>query len=755
MEAYKNQALSVEERVQDLLSRMTLKEKVAQTLSLGKLPDLFEENLMNYNDEVELQFEDDIFKHGAGAIQMAFKTDSIETRIKKLNAMQNYFLNKTRLGIPVMAQEECLHGHLAKGATCFPVPIALASTWDQELVERVFTAIGKETSARGGHEAHTPVLDLARDPRWGRTEETYGEDTYLVTRMGVAAVKGLQEHVIAAPKHFAGYAQSDGGRNFAPSNIPPRVLKDQILPPFKAVVEEAGALGMMPSHNEIDGVPCHSSKYLLTELLREEWGFEGIVVSDYSDSSRLDVLFHVVNNQKEAAIKALKAGLDMDLPSGYCYIHLIEAVTEQPELEAVLDIAVARILRLKFHLGLFERPYVDPEHAKQIINCPDHVKIAKEAADKAITLLKNEGNLLPLNTQNIQTLAVIGPNADPICTGTYSTIPNKGISILESIKQKYEGEIDIRFAQGCKITFETDISGESELDKRVHNPKLCTMAENKELIEEAVRIAKESDIAVLCVGGNTLTSREAIFIGDDRGDRTDLNLAGDQNELVRRIVETGTPIVVILTNGTPLSINYIAEHVPAILEGWYLGEETGNAIADVLFGKVNPSGKLPITFPRSVGQLPVYYSQKPTGLFKKYLFDQKDGPLFAFGTGLSYTTFQYDNLTISEKNISISSSTSVTVDVTNIGELSGDEIVQLYVSDVVSSVTRPIKELKGFKRVTLHPGETKSVSFTVEPSMLSFTNEDFETVVEPGEFKIMVGSSSVEYQSVVLQVVES
>ncbi|MEK3885024.1 glycoside hydrolase family 3 N-terminal domain-containing protein [Paenibacillus sp. PL2-23] len=754
MEAYKNSSLPIEARVEDLIARMTLKEKVAQTLSLGKVSEAFEERLLSDNGAGELPFEEDIFQHGAGAIQMPFKGDTIATRIKKLNAMQNYFVNQTRLGIPVMAQEECLHGHLAKEATCFPVPIAMASTWDTELVERVFSAIGKEARARGGHEAHTPVLDLARDPRWGRTEETYGEDTFLVTRMGVAAVKGLQKHVIAAPKHFAGYAQSDGGRNFAPSHIPPRMLRDQILPPFKAVVEEAGALGMMPSHNEIDGVPCHSSRYLLTELLREEWGFQGIVVSDYSDSSRLDVLFHIVNNQTEAAVKALYAGLDMDLPGGACYIHLIEAITEKPELEELLDLAVARILRLKFQLGLFENPYADTEHAQQIINCPEHRSIAKEAADKAITLLKNEGGLLPLNKNKIKKLAVIGPNADPVCTGTYSTIPNKGISVLKGIEQKFQGEMEIVYAHGCKITYETDISGESELDKRVHNPQLCTMEDNHHLLEEAVKAAQDCDVAVVCVGGNTLTSREAIFVGDDRGDRADLNLAGDQNELIRRIVETGTPTVVVLLNGTPLSINYVAEQVPAILEGWYLGEETGNAIADVLFGHVNPSGKLPITFPRSVGQLPVYYSQKPTGLFKKYLFDQKDGPLFAFGTGLSYTTFQYSNPTLTANHITSSNSTAVAVDVTNTGELAGDEIVQMYITDLVSSVTRPNKELKGFKRISLQPGETKTVTFEIEPSMLSFTNEAFETVVEPGEFKIMVGTSSEQYQTLILNVVK-
>ncbi|MEK3883262.1 glycoside hydrolase family 3 N-terminal domain-containing protein [Paenibacillus sp. PL2-23] len=761
MHPYKNVDLPVDVRVDDLLHRMTLAEKVVQTLSIGKVGQSFDVQLNEDGSLAEGGIEE-IYKHGAGAIQLPFKTDSIEARIKKLNALQDYFVNKTRLGIPVMAQEECLHGHLAKDATSFPIPIAMASTWDTELIERVYTAIGKEARVRGGHEAHTPVLDLARDPRWGRTEETYGEDTHLVSRMGVAAVRGLQgtdetvgpEHVIAAPKHLAGYAQSDGGRNFAPSNIPIRVLRDQILPPFQAVVQEAGALGMMPSHNEIDGIPCHGNRQLLTGILRDEWGFNGIVVSDYFDASRLDILFHVVDNQKEAAVKALKAGLDMDLPGGGCFVHLLDAIAEDPALEEVLNVTVARILRVKFLLGLFENPYADAEHAKQVINCEQHKKLAKEAADKSITLLKNEGGLLPLNRHAIRKLAVIGPNAHPICTGSYSTKPNKGISILDGIIAKTNGELEVAYAVGCEIIKGKDDSGETELDRRMNNPQLSTWDKNAAWIEEAVYVAQESDVAILCVGGNTLTSREAIFFNDDRGDRYDLDLPGVQNELVKRIVETGTPTVVILINGGPLTINYIAKHVPAILEGWYLGEETGHAVADVLFGDVNPSGKLPITFPRSAGQLPVYYSQKPTGLFKKYLFAEHDEPLFSFGTGLSYTTFQYRHLQLSSNTMPMNGCVTVTVEVSNTGERAGDEIVQLYIADLVSSVTRPVQELKGFMRITLQPGEAQTVAFRIEPSMLSFTGEDYEMTVEPGAFKIMVGSSSKHYDSIVLNVIE-
>ncbi|WP_281890687.1 glycoside hydrolase family 3 N-terminal domain-containing protein [Paenibacillus sp. YYML68] len=760
MESYKNAALSVDARVEDLLQRMTLAEKVVQTMSIGKVGQTFDVKL-NEDGSLADGSIDDIYTHGAGAIQLPFKGDSIETRIQKLNALQSYFVNQTRLGIPVMVHEECLHGHLAKDATSFPIPIAMASTWDTELIERVYSAMSKEARARGGHEAHTPVLDLARDPRWGRTEETYGEDTFLVTRMGVAAVRGLQgdgpavdaEHVIAAPKHLAGYAQSDGGRNFAPSHIPLRVLQDQILPPFKAVVQEAGALGMMPSHNEIDGIPCHGNRKLLTDTLREDWGFNGIVVSDYFDSSRLDILFHVVSNQKEAAVKALKAGLDMDLPGGGCYIHLLEAVAEDPSLEEVLNIAVARILRAKFLLGLFENPYADADYAKRIINCDSHKKLAKEVADKSITLLKNEGGLLPLQLNKLRKLAVIGPNAHPICTGSYSTKPNKGISILDGIIAKTKGQLEVVYAKGCDIIKGKDDGGETELDRRLNNPQLRSLDENVAWIEEAVQVAKESEVAVVCVGGNTLTSREAIFFNDDRGDRADLNLPGSQDELVKRIVETGTPTVVILINGSPLTINYIAQNVPAILEGWYLGEETGHTVADVLFGDVNPSGKLPITFPRSVGQLPVYYSQKPTGLFKKYLFVEHDEPLFVFGSGLSYTTFEYRHLQLSSSSMTVEGTVTVSIDVSNTGEVAGDEVVQLYITDLVSSVTRPIQELKGFKRITLQPGETKTVSFLIEPSMLSFTDEQYETIVEPGEFKIMVGTSSKQYESVVLNVV--
>lgn len=758
-ENYKNPSLPVEERVLDLLKKMTLEEKVAQTISVGSnnlIP--LENDSLFQTGKIKNDLLKELLVHGIGSLQLPGKNLSPKKSAQYRNALQKYIIDNTRLGIPAFSQEECLNGHLAKGSTMFPRPIGLAGSFDTELVEEIYSTIGVETRSRGGHQAFTPVLDIGRDPRWGRIEETYGEDTYLVSRMGVAAVKGLQggnkgvtsDHIISSPKHFAGYAQCSGGRNFAPTEIPLRMLRNEILPPFKSAVMEAGALGIMPSHSDIDGIPSHGNKWLLTEVLRNEWGFKGIVVSDYNDSERLSILHNVAQNRELAAIKSIDAGLDMDIPTGSAYVYLLEAARKDKKVENLIDRSVSRILRIKFKMGLFEDPFVDPDHADSVVNCENHKKVAKKASDKTVILLKNENNLLPLNRKNIKKIAVIGPNADPVEFSYYSERPNIGASILDGIRTKAGNDFEVLYEKGCNITKNMKVM-ETELEITDGNPRLYTLKEEADTIFKAMQAAKKADIAVVCIGGSPNSSREAATLGNHYGDNANLDLVGQQNELVKAILETGTPTIVVLINGKPLSCGYVYENVPAVLEGWYLGQETGNAIADILFGDVNPGGKLPVTISRSVGHLPAYYSQKPTGFLKGYLFTE-NAPYFPFGYGLSYTTFSYENLKLSNETILMGENVEVFIDITNTGSCKGDEVVQMYIRDRVASITRPSKELKDFKRITLKPGETRHITFVITPDKLSFIGVDYTTVIEPGEFEVMVGTNSVTYSTVVLTV---
>ena len=746
MPAYKDSTLPVERRVTDLLARMTLEEKAAQTFCIWKKA----EELFDGDGIFDKQAADELLVHGMGHIARLCWGYGPKEGAERTNAVQKYIMETTRLGIPVIFHGEGLHGYQAVGATHFPQAIALASTWDPELHEQVYQVVAKEMRARGTSQAFTPVLGLAREPRWGRTEETYGEDPYLVSRMGVACVKGFQGdgpsigkgHVISTIKHYAVYSQPERGINFSPGNYSERVIREQFLLPFYAAVTEAGAMSVMPSYNEIDGIPAHANKKFLQQILREEWGFDGFTVSDYSGIAHLHNFHFVAHDRQEAAKKALEAGVDIELPDIDCYGTLVEQVKDGRISEAVLDRSVARILRAKFLLGLFDDPYVDPGYAVKITNCGEHKKLALKTAHKAAVLLKNEGNVLPLDRKKIRSLAVIGPNAGVVHLGGYSWEPRTGVSILDGIKNKVGATIDVRYAEGCRITKDVPLWLKDEVE-------LADPEENRRLIQEAVEVARSCDIAILCVGGNEATCREA-WAQTHLGDRHTLDMVGEQNELVKAVAETGVPVVVVLTNGRPLTINWIAEHVPAILESWYLGQESGTAVADILFGDCNPGGKLPITFPRSVGHLPAYYNHKPT-VNQNYLFETKE-PLFPFGYGLSYTTFAYSNLRVTPETIGPSGTAEVSVDITNTGKREGDEIAQMYIRDTVSSVTRPVMELKGFDRVTVKPGETVTVNFELTPAKLSFLNEYMERVVEPGEFTIMVGTNSKEYDTVTLTV---
>lgn len=732
---YKDKTKAIPDRVADLLARMTPEEKVQQIT--GGHRDIA--GLVDTTGELPYKTPDEIFKEW-------YRLDNKMTpRVRALahNALQRYQLEKTRLGIPSLFQGEALHGFMAYGSTSFPQAIGLASTWDPALVKEVFTAGADEMASSGNNQAFTPVLDLARDPRWGRTEETYGEDPYLGARIGVAAIEGLQgdayfidrHHVLATAKHFTAHGQPESGTNTAPANFSERELREFYLYAFEAAIREARAGSVMASYNEIDGIPSHVNPWLLDRVLRQEWGFDGYVTSDGNGLQMLYQVHHVAADQADAARKALAAGVDFDLSDGSVFRTVLEQVKDGRIPQWQLDRAVSRVLAAKFRLGLFDNPYVDPAYAQQITNSPAHQALALKAAEEEITLLKNEGQLLPLDPKKLKTIAVIGPNAADVHLGGYSRDPGRGVSVLEGIRNRLGSSVNVLYAEGCKITL-----GKQGWDGWYENNSVLAKPEDQQAsIRNAVETAKKSQVAILVVGETEATNREA-WSEQHLGDRDSLDLLGAQHQLVQAVVEAGVPTVVLLINGRPLSINYIAEHVPAILEGWYLGQEGGAAAARVIFGDVNPSGKLPISFPRSVGQLPDYYNHKPSRN-RSYIFASRT-PLFAFGAGLSYTTFKLDNLHVSPDAILPGGSAKITVDVTNTGDREGDEVPQLYIHQRVSSVTRPVLALRGFQRVHLKPRETTTVRFTLSPDDLSIYDDRMQRVVEPGVFDILVGTSS-------------
>jgi len=758
--AYKDSRLPIEQRVADLLSRMTLEEKCAE-LAPSYPTDIIDTTgtytkdtglkalRRMYNDEANMTSHD-------GAILR--------------NAVQRWRIEKTRLGIPEIFMGEALHGFMSYGATSFPQALALASTWDPAQVKEVFTAAADEMASAGVEQAFTPVLDLARDPRWGRTEETYGEDPYLGSRIGVAAVEGLQgpnylidrHHVVSTAKHFTAHGQPEGGTNTAPANYSVRELREDYMYAFQAAIEEAHAGSVMASYNEIDGIPSHVNKWLLNDVLRREWGFRGYVTSDGDGLQMLMETHHVAATYADAARQALAATVDYDLSDGAVYRTLLRQVKDGRVPEWQIDRAVSNILYTKFRLGLFDDAYVDPDYATKITNSPEHRALAEQTAEKAIVLLKNEplkngSPVLPLDLKKLKTIAVIGPNAADVHLGGYSREPSHGVSILDGIRERAGSAAKVVYAEGSRIT--EGKQGWSAWARP--EVKLPDAASQEQRLKEAVEVARHADVAILVVGENESTNREA-WSEDHLGDRDSLDLIGTQDALIKAVVETGTPTVVFLINGRPLSINYAAEHVPAILEGWYLGQEGGTAAARVLFGDVNPGGKLPISFPLNVGELPDYYNHKPS-LNRSYLFH---GPadhipgfrngravLFPFGWGLSYTTFKFDNVKLEPSEIGAAAETTVSVDVTNTGNRSGDEVAELYIHQKVASVTQPVKQLRGFRRVTLKPGEKTTVHFRLGPKELQILDRDMHWTVEPGVFDVMVGPSSNQTTSVPLTVV--
>jgi len=750
---YKNPAASAARRVKDLLARMTLEEKTAQMMCVWQEKAT---KLLDVGGNFDFQKAKAAFKNGHGIGQVGrpsdagspptepWKGNDARDMAELTNAIQKFFIEHSRLGIPVFFHEECLHGHAAKDGTSFPQPIGLGATFNPGLVEKLFAMTAEETRARGAHQALTPVVDVARDPRWGRVEETYGEDPFLVSRLGIAAVRGFQgdgnfkskNRVIATLKHFAAHGQPESGMNCAPVNVSERVLRETFLFTFKEAIQKAGAISVMASYNEIDGVPSHASEWLLRDVLRKEWKFKGFVVSDYYAiwelGHRPDTHGHfIAKDKREACELSVKAGVNTEFPEPDCYLHIVELVRKKILKESQLDELVAPMLFWKFKMGLFDDPFVDPNEAEKIVGSKKNRELAHQAARETITLLKNENNLAPLDLKKIKTIAVIGPNANRSLLGGYSGSPKRDVSVLDGIKAKVGARAKIVYSEGCKIT----IGGSWQQDEVVaSNPD-----EDRKQIAEAVEIAKQADVVVLALGGNEQTSREAWNL-KHMGDRTSLDLIGRQDELVKAMLATGKPVIVFLFNGRPLSINYVAQNVPTIFECWYLGQECGHAVADVLLGDFNPGGKLPITIPRSAGHLPAFYNYKPSAR-RGYLFDDVS-PLFPFGFGLSYTNFEFKNLRLAKKKIRAKDSTQIFVDVKNIGQRAGTETVQLYIRDLVSSVTRPIKELKGFQKIELQPGETKTVALDITPESLAFYDIHMKHVVEPGEFEIMAGNSS-------------
>ncbi|RZV36111.1 MAG: beta-glucosidase, partial [Acidimicrobiales bacterium] len=589
------------------------------------------------------------------------------------------------------------------------------------------------------------------DPRWGRSEETWGEDPFVISTAAKAIVTGLQgpnseylpsDKISTSVKHFAGYGQGIGGRNFAPSHIGPVEMQNVIFPPFRAAIQEAGALGLMASHGEIDGVPAHADIELLDDTLRQDWGFDGYVVSDWDDIRRIYSLHGVADSEATAAVMALKAGVDIELANNGVYLMLPQLVRDGAVSESFVRRAAQRVLYAKFKCGLFDQPFANPTEAERISRSPQHREIARKMAEESIVLLKNENNTLPLNPDSNTRLLVVGPNAASVHLGGYSPKPFTGVSVLEGIRSyAAKSSISVDYAPGCEVTVGGEGTNEIETDID-DTARFASNENNRRLIAEAVAAAKSADTIILAVGGNESTAREAYFAGDSRGDRDDIDLFGDQNELAQALLALGKPVIAILIHGRPLSPQLLAPKCPAILDAFYPGEEGGHAIASILFGDTNPSGKLPVTLVRNVGQIPGFYYQKPTGRFRNYVASDST-PLFPFGHGLSYTSFEIGAPQPGSNEVPVDGKLDVTVSIKNTGDRAGKEVVQLYIHDEIASRSRPIKQLRAFEKITLEPGEVQDVVFTLGPDDFGFYDADGELQVEPGRITLMVGANSM------------
>ena len=758
---YQNPSLSIDERLQDLMQRMTLEEKVGQlrcTLAWNYYDILqrptSSSRKKGKGDGVVVpseSFKKDIAEGNIGMLWGTFRADpwtqkSLENGLTPQlaamagNALQKYVKENTRLGIPLFLAEEAPHGHMAIGTTVFPTGFGLAATWSPELVERVGNVIGKEIRLQGGHISYGPVLDVSRDPRWSRVEESYGEDPVLTGELGAAMVRGVGGGDLSKPystlatlKHFIAYGTTEGGQNGNQTVLGPMELHQHFLPPFRKAIE-AGALSVMTSYNSCDGIPCTSNDYLLTDVLHDQWGFRGFVVSDLYSIDGIAQM-HVARDPQEAGVMALKAGVDADLGAN-AYGKLIDAVRKGLVSEDYVNRACERILRLKFEMGLFDNPYVDPQATTAVLT-PEHKQVALDAARACVTLLKNDGVLPFAERSGVGSLLVVGPNADNQYNqlGDYTAPqPDENIqTVLEGIRAKCskpDSRFSINYVKGCAVRDTTDNS-----------------------IDEAVSAAKKADVIVAVVGGSSARDfktsyketgaavTDAKTLSDmDCGegfDRATLSLLGHQERLLRELKATGKPLVVVYIEGRPLDKTWAAENADAVLTAYYPGQEGGPAIADVLFGDYNPAGRLPVSVPANVGQLPVYYNKRAPRPHDYIEMSAK--PLYPFGYGLSYTTFEYKNLNITAAK---GTDVKVSLDVANIGDRDGEEVVQLYIHDELASVVQPLKQLKAFRRVMIPRGETRHVEFTLSRDDLSIVNVKMQTVFEPGDFRIMIGASS-------------
>ena len=741
---YQNPQLSVEERVNDLIQRMTLEEKVGQlrcTLAWNYYTIKGKEVVPSES------FKQDIAEGNIGMLWGTYRADpwtqkSLENGLnpelaaKAGNALQKYVIENTRLGIPLFLAEEAPHGHMAIGTTVFPTGFGMAATWNPSLIERVGEVIGQEIRLQGGHISYGPVLDLAREPRWSRVEETMGEDPVLAGELGSAMVKGLGGGDLSKPwstiatlKHFIGYGTTEGGQNGGITVAGSRELRESFLPPFKKAID-AGALSVMTSYNSLDGIPSTASKALLTDLLRNEWGFRGFVVSDLYSVDGIFGTHRVARNKQEAGVMALKAGVDADL-GALAFAPLVDAVKKGLVSEKEINHALANILRLKFEMGLFENPYVDVEKAQKQVRSDSNKNVALVTAREVITLLKNDGNTLPLSKQT--KVLVCGPNADNVYNmlGDYTSPQEDGNvkTILSGIRTKLPAA-QVEYVKGCAVR-DTSESNISEAVEAAHRADVIIVAVGGSSARDFKTSYKETGAAV--TDSKTISDMDC----GEGFDRATLTPLGHQMELLKALKATGKPLVVIYIEGRPMDKSWAAQNADALLTAYYPGQEGGTAIADVLFGDYNPAGRLPVSVPANIGQLPVYYNKKPP-MPHDYV-EMSARPLYPFGYGLSYTTFKYDNLQVKKQD---PTTFEVNLKVTNTGQYDGDEVVQLYLHDEFASTAQPLKQLKKFQRIFIPKGETRDITFTLEAEDLSIINADMKCVVEPGDFTIMIGSSS-------------
>ncbi len=749
--AYRDASRSIDERALDLLGRMTPAEKIAQLGSAWA----FE---LSDGGELEPAGARQHMAEGLGQVtRVAGATNLPPEMVAELgNAIQRFLVEETRLGIPAIIHEESLHGVMARDATCFPQAIGLASTWDPALAERMAGRIGRHLRATGASQALAPVLDITRDPRWGRLEETYGEDSYLVAELGCAYVRGIQETpdgqrpVIATGKHMVGHGLPEGGLNQAPAHVGMRELLDTFLFPFEAAVRGAGLGSMMHAYDDVDGVPCAASRELLTSILRERWGFDGIVVADYLGIEQLLTLHGLVDDLSQAAVMTLEAGLDMELPATAAYGEPLRRALEDGRVDVdLIDMAVERVLRTKLRLGLFEQPYADPGAAG--VEADEDGAVALEIARRSIVLLENDG-ALPLSA-DLRSIAVIGPNADDarVLVGDYGHLVHIETLLENRGREGVAGNaapLDLQLADELAswMTVLDGIRERAPESTRVEYARGCGVLDGEDAeIEAAVDVARKADVAILVLGERSGLTAECTC-GETR-DRMQLGLPGRQAELFHAVAATGTPVVLLLVAGRPLAIPAEARSAAAVLHAWVPGEAGPRAIAEVVFGDVSPGGKLPVTVPQHVGQVPLYYAHKPSGGRSQWHEDYVDGPhrpLWPFGFGRSYSRFELSALRLDRDVTPIDGEVALSVEVANVGERAADEVVQLYVRDLHASVTRPVKELRGFARVTLAPGERRTVTFGLAVEQFVFTGVDGRLRVEPGRHRVMVGTSAAD-----------